>query len=67
MFCEFFCSADTERDVFNEKPSKEEVVAATQVCAFFSVSFVLPVSPCLSLVDVKSNGMTHCVICDALR
>lgn len=24
-------SADAERDVFNEKPSKEDIVAATQV------------------------------------
>ena len=27
----FFFSADAERDVFNEKPSKEDIVAATQV------------------------------------
>ena len=27
-------SADNDRDVFNEKPSKEEMAAATQVYAF---------------------------------
>ncbi|XP_041356823.1 peptidylprolyl isomerase domain and WD repeat-containing protein 1-like isoform X2 [Gigantopelta aegis] len=31
-------STDTERDVFNEKPSKEEVVAATQDAAYTRVS-----------------------------
>jgi hypothetical protein len=26
------CSIDSERDVFNEKPSKEEMVSSAQVC-----------------------------------
>lgn len=30
-------SADAERDVFNEKPSKEDIVAATQVKLKISV------------------------------
>jgi len=25
------CSGDNDRDVFNEKPSKEELISATQV------------------------------------
>lgn len=27
----FFSSGDSDRDVFNEKPSREEILAATQV------------------------------------
>lgn len=31
----FEFSAEGERDVFNEKPSREEIYAATEVCIFF--------------------------------
>ena len=31
-------SGDNDRDVFNEKPSKEELISATQVCG--SVTFM---------------------------
>lgn len=31
LFFLFFSSGDSDRDVFNEKPSREEILAATQV------------------------------------
>lgn len=34
-FVQCFSSGDAERDIFNEKPSKEELVAATQVGSCF--------------------------------
>lgn len=34
-FVQCFSSGDAERDIFNEKPSKEELVAATQVGSYF--------------------------------
>lgn len=33
LFFLFFSSGDSDRDVFNEKPSREEILAATQVSA----------------------------------
>ncbi len=36
-----FDSADNERDVFNEKPTKEEIVAATEVHMFFLCFFII--------------------------
>ena len=35
----FHFSGDSDRDVFNEKPSREEILAATQVSRFFSFIF----------------------------
>ncbi|XP_059175917.1 peptidylprolyl isomerase domain and WD repeat-containing protein 1-like [Physella acuta] len=47
-------SADSERDVFNEKPSKEEIIAATQDASYMRVSE--------NCVIHTTQGDIHCKI-----
>ena len=50
----FFISADAERDVFNEKPSKEEQMSATQGSASSRISNLATIHTTL--------GDMHCTL-----
>ena len=60
--CLLCCSGEYERDIFNEKPSKEEQLNATEVCSICTYIIylcIIHIYVCTTYIHVCTHVHTH--------